>query len=145
MLFRSELQRDAETFFVGLGHASVGSTRRQIAWDKRVYCVAKERAEECFSFIGGIAFSNPKTGLFANVFSYDLVFPDPTSPRNQWLSVKVFGVITNTFIALLENRYDKPPRARKIIMPSAEAGVLFLRQRGVMTHFTGEDPLQMRD
>ena len=80
--------RDPQTFFSGLGFAALPG-RKPVAWDKRLYCIAKERADECFSFIGGIAFSNPKTGFFANVFSYDATIPDPTSDRGQYLDIKV--------------------------------------------------------
>ena len=143
--FCTELQRDHEVFFSGLGVSPVPGMVRPVAWDKRLYCIDQSRAEECFGFIGGIAFSDPRNGFFANVFSYDLQIPDPTSFSAQFLSVKVFGVIANTFVAMLEGRLNKPPKARRISMPSAQAAAQFVNSHGVQTIFTGEDPLHMRE
>jgi hypothetical protein len=143
--FCTELQRDHEMFFSGLGVSSVPGMVRPVAWDKRLYCIDQSRAEECFAFIGGIAFSDPRNGFFANVFSYDLQIPDPTSLRAQYLSVTVFGVIANTFVAMLEGRLNKPPKARRIAMPSAQAAAQFVNSCGIQTIFTGEDPLDMRE
>jgi len=142
--FYTELQREHEFFFSGLGSVPAAGTR-PVNWDKRLYCIDQARAEECFAFIGGIAFSNPKTGMFASVFSYDMRIPDPTSTRNQTLVVKIFGVATNTFISMFEARGSKPPYARKLPMASAAASLGFLRQHSILTSFTGEDPLHMRD
>lgn len=143
--FYTELQRDDEFFFHGLGGVALPGYAKPVFWDKRLYCIDASRAEECFAFIGGIAFSNPKTGLFASVFSYDTSIPDPTSRAQQWLQVKIFGVVSNSFVVFLEERGTKPPRARRIDMASASASVGFLRQKGLLSSFTEDDPLKMRD
>lgn len=143
--FFIELQRDHEFFFKGMGATAAANRPRLINWDKRLYCVAKERAEECFAFIGGIAFSDPKKGFFASVFSYKITIPDPTSFRNQYLDVTVFGVIANSFVSLIESRLNKTPLAKKIPMASAFAATQFLRNANIATLFDGTDPLQMRE
>ena len=143
--FFTELQHHDEAFFAGLGAMPVPGRSRVVNWDRRLYCIDANRAEECYSFIGGIAFSNPQTGVFSSVFSYDMAIPDPTSRHGQFLNITVFGVISNTFIALLEAQLLGPPRARRIQMHSADAGIQFLRARGVASGFTGEDPLTMRE
>ncbi|NDC55228.1 MAG: hypothetical protein EBZ69_00070 [Alphaproteobacteria bacterium] len=143
--FYTELQREEEFFFRGLGRVALPGFAKPVAWDKRLYCIDASRAEECFSFIGGIAFSNPKTGMFASVFSYDTSIPDPTSFSRQWLQVKIFGVVSNSFVVFLEERGMKPPQARRIDMSSASASVSFLRQKGLLSSFTEDDPLKMRD
>lgn len=142
--FFIQLQRGDEAFFSGLGQAPV-SGGRMINWDRRLYCIDASRAEDCFAFIGGIAFSNPKTGFFASVFSYDLAIPDPTSRRNQFLPVKIFGVAANSFVSLIEHRIGNRPRARQIKMTSADATMTFLRDRSLITNFDGTDPLNIRD
>ena len=143
--FFTELQHERENFFSGLGFVPIPGKTQPVHWDKRLYCIDQSRAEECYAFIGGIAFSDPRIGFFANVFSYDLSIPDPTSGRNQFLTVKVFGVIANTFVAMLEGRLNKPPKARRVAMPSPEAAAKFVNSYGIGTMFTNEDPLQIRD
>jgi hypothetical protein len=143
--FYLDLQREHEVFFSGLGLANLPGRVKPVNWDKRLYCVDAERAEECFEFIGGIAFSNPKTGFFASVFSYDMVIQDPTSTRLQTLTVKVFGVAASDFVAFLETRLAGPPKVRRIKMTNASASIGFLRQRNIVTNLTDDDPLQMRD
>jgi hypothetical protein len=143
--FCVDLQREHEVFFSGLGLAHLPGRTKPVNWDKRLYCIDAERAEDCFAFIGGIAFSDPKTGFFASVFSYDMVIQDPTSTRFQTLSVKVFGIAASDFVAFLETRLVGPPKARRIKMPNASASIGFLRQRNIVTNLTDEDPLQMRD
>jgi hypothetical protein len=143
--FYTELQRDHEFFFAGLGSKPFIAGRRPINWDKRLYCISKSRAEECFGFIAGIAFSDPKKGFFASVFSYDIRIPDPTSFRNQFLEVTVFGVLANTFVATLEPQLNKPAIARKIHMATPNAGIEFLAAKKIVTVFDGTDPLNMRE
>jgi hypothetical protein len=143
--FYVDLQRDDEFFFRGLGVTPLAGRATPVAWDKRLYCIAEERAEECFEFIGGIAFSDPRTGMFANVFSYDITTLDPTSRRGQMLTVKVFGVASNLFMSFLEERPNKPPRAKKIPMTSAQQTADFLRAHKIVSQFDGSDPLKMRD
>lgn len=143
--FYTELQREHEFFFRGLGAVALPGHTRAVMWDKRLYCVAAKRAEECFAFIGGIAFSNPKTGLFASVFSYDLSIPDPTSVLGQRLQVKVFGVVANSFVVFLEDNGIKQPKVRRIGFNTSEQALGFIRQQGLFTSFTGDDPLKTRD
>lgn len=143
--FYTELKKDNEFFFSGLGLKAFPNRSRPVNWDKRLYCIDQSRAEECFGFISGIAFSDPKTGFFASVFSYPIRIPDPTSSRNQFLDVTVFGVLSNTFVAALEARTNKPAIARKIKMATPNAGIEFLAARKIVTSFDGTDPLKMRE
>jgi hypothetical protein len=144
--FCIDLKTDTnEFFFSGMGVHHLPGYPRPVNWDKRVYGIAKEREEECFAFLSGIAFSDPKTGFFASVFAYDLAIPDPTSWFNEVLSVKVFGVISNKFITMLDTRLKGTPRVRQIPVPSSTAALGFLQRNGILSPFTENDPLDMRD
>ena len=130
-----------EVFFSGLGSKALPGRNRPVNWDKRLYGVAQQREEECFAFLSGIAFSNTKTGYFASTFSYDLPIVDPTSRFNELLTVKVFGVISNQFIAMLEKRMSGPPVVRHVPVPNENAALNFLQQNGILSSFDGNDPL----
>jgi hypothetical protein len=134
-----------EFFFAGLGIHTLPGYPIPVNWDKRLYGIDKAREEECFAFLSGIAFSDPKTGFFASVFSYDMAIPDPTSWFNEALSVKIFGVISNKFITMLEARLKGPAGVRQIPVPSAGAALGFLQQNGILSPFTENDPLDLRD
>jgi|LakMenEpi03Aug12_release.lakeMendotaPanAssembly.Ray.scaffolds.fasta_scaffold183724_1 hypothetical protein len=134
-----------EFFFSGLGVRRLPGYPLPVNWDKRVYGVDKEREEECFAFLSGIAFSDPKTGFFASVFAYDITIPDPTSWFNETLVVKVLGVISNKFITMLEKRLTGPAGVRQIPVPSATAALGFLQQNGILSPFTENDPLDIRE
>lgn len=142
--FVVDLKRDHERFFDGLGlHALPGRTK-PVNWDQRLYAINKEYAGDCFEFIGGIAWSDPKTGFFAEVMSFDMVIPDPTSKSGETLDVKVFGVLSNRLIAYLENRPGTTPLARCVQntggpLPANVPRTNFL---GVVPRV---DPLKMRD
>lgn len=130
-----------EVFFSGLGIHALPGRNRPVNWDKRIYGVAQQREEECFAFLSGIAFSDSKTGYFASTFSYDLAVIDPTSRFNEILTVKVFGVISNQFIAMLEKRLAGPPVVRHVPVPNENAALNFLQQNGILSSFDGNDPL----
>lgn len=144
--FCIDLKADTdEFFFSGLGFRPQPGYPRPVNWDKRIYGIDATRQEECFAFLSGIAFSDPKTGFFASVFAYDMTIPDPTSWFNEALAVKVFGVISNKFITMLEKRLKGPPGVRQIPVPSSAAALGFLQQNGILSPFTENDPLDMRD
>lgn len=143
--FYTELTRDNEHFFSGLGAHALATQPGLINWDRRLYCVPASRAEECFAFIGGIAFSDPKTGFFGHTFSYDLNVPDPTSSRRQTLAVRVFGVATNTYISFLAARTQAQPRVVTVPVSGPEVAAQFLMTRGIISTLTADDPLSMRD
>lgn len=128
-------------FFSGLGVTPLPGSSARVNWDKRLYGIAKEREEECFSFLKGIGFSNPKTGFLAGTFAYDVAVTDPTRSVLQPLPVKVFGVVSNNAVAWLESRPNKPPAAKVLAMPSADNARGFLQQRGLTTDFTGINPV----
>lgn len=111
--FCIQLRKDDERFFDGLGVVQIPG-HPKVNWDQRLYAIDEEYAGDCFEFIGGIAFSDPKRGFFANVMSYDLVIPDPTSRRREFLTVKIFGVLANTFVAYMQDRSPWRPLARNI-------------------------------
>lgn len=142
--FAMDLKKDSEQFFSGLGVAHIPTRPRPINFDKRLYAIDSTRAEECFGFIGGIAFSDPKTGYYAQTCSYDITIPDPTSRTFQSLRVKVFGVVAGDFIALLHERPLQPALAVKSNIAGAAKSAL-LRQYGIFGVFDGVDPLQNRE
>lgn len=142
--FAVDLTRGDEKFFSGLGITQLPGSRQSVNWDKRLYAIDERRAEICFAFIGGIAFSNPKIGLFANVMSYDLNIEDPTSRTGERLDVKIFGVMANKFTAFLQDNPFGAPIARSIGV-TGTALPINLPRTNLFGHRPGEDPLSMRD
>lgn len=143
--FVVDLKKDHERFFEGLGSVVLPGRRMPTDFDRRLYAIDSERAAECFEFLGGIAFSNPKTNFFAQTCTYDIKVPDPTSKRHQILPVKVFGVVATDFVALLQERFMQPAIALKVDIASPAAKSAFLRQCGIVGVFDGVDPLQHRE
>ena len=144
--FCVDLKADTnEFFFRGLGVHALPGYPIPVNWDKRIYGIEKDREEECFAFLSGIAFSDPKTGFFASVFAYSIEIPDPTSWFNEMLSVRVFGVISNKFLTMLNARLNGPAIIRQIPVPSPAAAMGFLQQNGILSPFTEVDPLDMRE
>jgi len=144
--FCIDLKSDTnEFFFRGLGICPPPGYTVPVNWDKRIYGIEKDREEECFAFLSGIAFSDPKNGFFASVFAYDIAIPDPTSWFQETLSVRVFGVISNKFITMLDARINGPAVLRQIPVPSATAAMGFLQKNGILSTFTEIDPLDMRE
>lgn len=146
--FCADLTKDSEWFFSGLGIMPAPGSTTPINWDKRLYLIDETRASECFGFLSGIAYSNPKTNLFASTFAYDIVIPDPTSRLRETLQVKVFGVIGNTFVAYLD--YDRfslhsVPTVRVIHTHAPQLVLNSITGKQIETTFTGDDPLTMRD
>lgn len=138
----------AEWFFHGLGVMPAPGKSRPVNWDKRLYLIDETRASDCFGFLSGIAYSDPKTNFFASTFSYDLVIPDPTSKLRETLTVKVFGVISNTFVAYLDYSRFSPrsvPEVQVVYTHDPQLVLNSIAGKDVTTTFTGEDPLTMRD
>lgn len=96
-----DLSYEHEFFFRGLGSRPAPGTQNVVNWDKRLYGIAASAAEDCFAFLGGIGWSNPKTGFFGRTFSYVAEIPDPTADLNN-LSVRLFGVVGNDFVAFID-------------------------------------------
>lgn len=142
--FAMDLKKDHEQFFSGLGVARIPNRPKPINYDKRLYAIDKSRAEECFGFIGGIAFSDPQNGYYAQTCSYTINIPDPTSKTQQLLNVTVFGVVANDFIAVLQERINKPALAVRLNVSGAAKSTV-LQQRGIIGVFDGIDPLQNRE
>jgi hypothetical protein len=143
--FVVDLKKDHERFFVGLGGTALPGKKTVVDFDKRLYAIAASRAEECFEFLGGIAFSDPRTQFFAQTCSYTIDVPDPTSKRQQFLSVRVFGVVASNFVALLQPRLTQPPIAIKTSLTTTAEKSAFLRRAGIVGVFDGIDPLHQRD
>jgi len=147
--FCVDLKSDSdEWFFHGLGTMPAPGKKRPVNWDKRLYLIDESRAADCFGFLRGIAYSDPKTNFFASTFSYDLVIPDPTSKLRETLTVKVFGVISNTFVAYLD--YSRSgqlsvPAVQVVYTQDPQLVLNSIAGKAVATTFTGEDPLIMRD
>jgi hypothetical protein len=142
--FIVDLQKDHERFFEGLGVATMVNRQRPVNFDKRLYAIDTGRAEECFEFLSGISFADPATGFFAQTCAYDIKVPDPTSKIGQMLDVRVFGVVANDFVALLQERTMLPPIAVKFFVNMKDKSD-FLRKRGIVGIFDGDNPLQLRD
>lgn len=142
--FVVDLKKDHERFFDGLGLYALPGRKTAVNWDQRIYAMDKEYAGDCFEFIGGMCWSDPKTGFFAEVMSYDMLIPDPTSKRGEMLTVKIFGVLANKLIAFLEDRPGTRPIARCVQNIGGPLPVNVPR-----TNFLGvmpkADPLKMRD
>jgi hypothetical protein len=146
--FCVDLKKDSEWFFHGLGTMPAPGKTRPVNWDKRLYLIDETRAADCFGFLSGIAYSDPKTGFFASTFSYDLVIPDPTSVARETLKVKVFGVIGNTFVAYIDYSRFSPhgmPAVQVVYTHDPKLLLNSIVGADAETTFTGEDPLTMRD
>ena len=142
--FVIDLQRDSEFFFRSLGVVGLNCHRRPVNWDKRLYAITASRAETCFEFLGGIAFSAPDRGYYANVLSYDLRIKDPTAKIVTALDIKVFGVLANNFVAYLSNDFDAP-RAFKIKIAANTNITGIVPSKNLLYNPSDDDPLKMRD
>lgn len=144
--FCVDLKNDSEWFFHGLGTMPAPGKSRPVNWDKRLYLIDETRAEDCFGFLNGIAYSDPKTNFFASTFSYNLIIPDPTSQLRETLTVRVFGVIGNTFVAYLRaDPVSGIPSAQFVHTHEPQRVLNSISGGNVNFTFTGEDPLRMRD
>lgn len=142
--FVIDLQREREFFFRGLGVHQLNCHKNPINWDKRLYAIAATRADECFEFIGGIAFSDPNRGYYANSLSYDLTIKDPTAKLAASLNVKIFGVLANNFIAYMKSDFVAPRAVRVPISGQFNFGALPSNNL-IVNPFDDDDPLKMRD
>jgi hypothetical protein len=142
--FCVDLTQTAEPFFHGLGVSPAPQSAQPVNWDKRLYAIDQSRAKECFSFLSGITFSDPTKNFYAAAFTYGLDFTDPTSAKDDWLSVMVVGVITNRSVIFLEPQLTSRPQLKKYPLHDGRLPPP-LRGQSVFTSFDGEDPLKMRD
>lgn len=143
--FCIQLKKDNERFFDGLGVAALPG-RPPVNWDKRLYAVDEEHYADCFDFLGGIAFSDPRRGFFASTLSYDLVIPDPTSKRHEHLTVRVFAVLANTFVAYLQDRLPWRPAAVRVpLVGGALPPEVRAFTNMIVSGTPKEDPLKMRE
>ena len=140
--FSIDLRADtSELFFKELGVSLLPGAKTQVNWNKRLYGIATEREEECFSFLNGIAFSDLSRGFFAGTFSYSLSIADPTSLTGDGrLDVKVFAVVSNMFVSVLDNTAGDPPIARTVPLSSSTAALKVMQDRNILTTFTGLNP-----
>lgn len=142
--FCVDLSKEHEFFFRGMGTQPAPGKSRPVNWDKRLYGIDQTRAEECFAFLSGIGFSNPKTSVFAQAFAQPLVIVDPTSVVGATLEVTVFGVLANTYAVFMTDSVV-PPAVRKIPITMQHRIPTDILRAGIYGGFTGEDPLTMRD
>lgn len=142
--FCVDLKKDNEFFFEGLGVSPPPGLQKPVNWDKRLYAIAESRAEECFAFLRGIVYSNPRQGFYGSAFSYALDISDPTSLKNDRLLVTVIGTITNHTVSFLAPRPTDRPILRQSKTVDGQLPAV-LRGQSVITNFTGDDPLKMRD
>ena len=139
------LSKSDEFFFRGMGTRPAPGKSRPVNWDKMLYGIDQTRAEECFSFLGGIAFSNPKTGVFAQTFSQEVSVVDPTARGlARTLSVTVFGVMANAYTVFMSDK-SVPPVVQKIRLSLQHQIPKDILIAGIRSGFTGEDPITMRD
>lgn len=141
--FCVDLKRDHEFFFRGLGICAPTPKHRKVNWDKRLYVIAKDRADECFAFLSGVAFSEPNSAYYGNTLSYDLLIKDPTSKITKALEVKIFGVLANDFIAYIENTFDCPRAVKIPIGPNFKL-TEHVNSSSLLVSPVSEDPLNMR-
>lgn len=142
--FVIDLQRENEFFFRGLGVVTLACHKKPINWDKRIYAIHVDRAEECFDFLNGIAFSAPDRGYYANALSYDLKIKDPTSKIVASLDVKIFGVLANNFVAYMANDFVAPRAVKIPISGPVNFGMLPGSNLSI-NPVDDDDPLKMRD
>lgn len=145
MPFCVDLRNDNEFFFSGLGLKQLPGKQKVVNWDRRLYCIDASRKNECVSFIGGIMFSNPKSGTYGSTFYYDLTVMDPTSRGYDELKVGVFGVRTNKYVAFLMPRIGAPavasvaPLDKLFLCPPAVVEACAIASQ------ISTDPLNMRE
>jgi len=113
--FIVESRHEKGGFFSGLGTTQWPDAKKPVHWDYRLYAIAKSRQQECLAFFSGIYWIDKKTMFAASAFNYAIDIPDPTSKRQPpaRLTVTVFGVAANKFVAYLEEQLLGPARARK--------------------------------
>ena len=143
--FFVDLAKDNEYFFSGLGMMPAPGRQKPVNWDKRLYCIDQRRSEECFEFLGGIAYSNPKTKMFANSFMHKIRVPDPTSKSGQFLEINAVGAMTNKAAVYFEERVNGPASVRVTSTSTATGVPSDIRVAGILGGFNGQDPLDMRD
>lgn len=114
--FIVDLVNPNEVFFTGLGVKTTLGAKRPVNWDRRLYAIAKSREQECNAFFGGIYWLDRATSFHANSFKYTITIPDPTSKRKpaETIDVNVFGVVSNKFVAYIEEQMLGPAKARKV-------------------------------
>ncbi|NDD53100.1 hypothetical protein EBZ39_04335 [bacterium] len=143
--FFVDLARDKERFFFGFGVMPAPNRPQAVNWDKRLYCIDHRRKEECFEFLGGIAYSNQHTHVFASSFMQTVLIPDPTSRTGQTLEVHVAGVMSNKFVVYVEPQFNGPAVARRVSTAHSHLIPPSIYKAGLMAGFNGKDPLDMRD
>ena len=89
------------SFFKGLGKTDSTRYLRETDWDRRLYCINKDYASECLSFIRNIAIVDPRTGYSAGAFSYRMPIVDPTDIQ-QFIFITTFGIVSDSFIAYID-------------------------------------------
>lgn len=143
--FSVDLARDHERFFAGFGVMPAPGRSRPVNWDKRIYAIDRRRQEECFEFLGGIAYSDPKTHWFANSFLHKVIVPDPTSKTGQVLEVHVVGVMSNRFVIYVDEQIKGPAVVRQIDASKLQSLPRNIYRAGAMSGFNGTDPLDIRE
>lgn len=143
--FSVDLARDSERFFRGFGAMPAPGRPRVVNWDKRIYAIDQRRQEECFEFLGGIAYSDPKKQWFANSFLHTVTIPDPTSKTGQILDVHVVGVISNKIVVYVEPQLNAPAVVRQISADKLHSLPRSIYKAGAISGFNGKDPLDMRE
>jgi hypothetical protein len=143
--FFIDLTHPRECFFSGFGLSPPPGRQRAVNWDKRLYCIDHRRKDECFEFLGGIAYSNQNANLFASSFMQALLIPDPTSRTGQTLEVHVVGIMANKFVVYVEPQFNGPAVVRRVSTAQPHLIPPSIYKAGLMAGFNGKDPLEMRD
>lgn len=107
--FCVELPVSRAPFFRGLGASVIDG--KTIDWDRRLYAISTERAQECLSFLAGIGIRDG--AFFSSSVAYQINIPDPTTrlltANNATIPVHIFGLLRdNTITYLAPNGYDPP-------------------------------------
>jgi hypothetical protein len=143
--FAVDLARDHERFFSGFGIMPAPGRQRVVNWDKRIYAIDYRRQEECFEFLGGIAYSNPKAQWFANSFLHAVTIPDPTSKTGQVLEIHVVGIMSNKFVVYVDEQPNAPAVVRQLSTNKLHMLPRAVYRAGAMSGFNGVDPLDTKD
>lgn len=101
--------------FSGFPVAPGPRSKKVVDWNRRLYIVEEESYEDCFAFIGGMAWLHRGASVYTSVFHYDATVPDPTAPSRS-LSLRIFGVLGSDFVAYVDVAAPVP-RALKVFTP----------------------------
>ena len=120
-------------FFDGIGVSRIKGV--VVDWDRRLYCIAKSRAQLCFDFLGGVGLKG--ANFFASSVQQEIDIPDPTTPlfKNNSIHVYVFGVLKENTITYI----SVPAVGVPVVAVTPAAPHIELSSKFKVNPFTGAD------